>query len=86
MIKQFYKWRHPEIPEEKIPARYNVSLWLGVKELYTQEGVLDISFMPEECFDSPKGDVFHPALVDMGSHAASEASQMKLGVICFDEC
>lgn len=24
LIKQYYKWRHPGVPEEMIPARYNI--------------------------------------------------------------
>ena len=32
LIKRYYKWRHPEVPEDKIPARYQISLWTGVKK------------------------------------------------------
>ena len=32
LILQYYKWRHPEVPEEKIPARYKISLWKGFKK------------------------------------------------------
>ena len=32
LIKQYYKWRHPGVPEEKIPARYKISLWTGIKK------------------------------------------------------
>lgn len=27
LIMQIYKRRHPEVPEEKIPPRYRISLW-----------------------------------------------------------
>lgn len=32
LIKQYYKWRHPGVPEEMIPARYNISLWTGIQK------------------------------------------------------
>lgn len=32
LIKQYYKWRHPGVPEDKIPARYKISLWKGFKK------------------------------------------------------
>lgn len=32
LIKQYYKWRHPEVPEKMIPARYNISLWTGIQK------------------------------------------------------
>lgn len=33
IIKAYYKWKHPGVPEEKIPNRYRISLWLAVKKL-----------------------------------------------------
>ena len=32
VIKCFYKLRHPGVKEEQIPARYNISLWTGIKK------------------------------------------------------
>ena len=32
LIKIYYKLRHPGVPEEKIPARYNISLLDGIKK------------------------------------------------------
>lgn len=32
LILKYYKLRHPNVPEEKIPARYKISLWTGVKK------------------------------------------------------
>lgn len=32
LILQYYKWRHPGVPEEKIPPRYKISLWAGIKK------------------------------------------------------
>lgn len=32
LIKWGYKMRHPEVPEDKIPARYKISLWDGIKK------------------------------------------------------
>lgn len=32
LILKYYKWNHPEVPEEKIPARYKISLWTGIKK------------------------------------------------------
>lgn len=29
LILRYYKWRHPGVPEDKIPARYKISLWKG---------------------------------------------------------
>ena len=33
LIKQYYKWRHPGVAEEKIPARWKISVWQGVKKM-----------------------------------------------------
>lgn len=32
IILCYYKWRHPGVPEEKIPARYKISMWAGIKK------------------------------------------------------
>lgn len=32
LILQYYKLRHPGIPEEKIPERFKISLWTGFKK------------------------------------------------------
>ena len=32
LVLQYYKWRHPEVPDEKISARYKISLWAGFKK------------------------------------------------------
>lgn len=32
-ISFYYKWRHPEVAEGKIPARYRISLWVGLKKI-----------------------------------------------------
>ena len=32
LILKFFKLRHPDVPDEKIPARYKISLWAGVKK------------------------------------------------------
>lgn len=32
LILMYYKWRHPGVPEDKIPARYKISLWTGIKK------------------------------------------------------
>lgn len=31
IIKKLYKRRHPSVSEDRIPARYNMSLWGGIK-------------------------------------------------------
>lgn len=32
LILLYYKWRHPDVPDEKIPPRYKISLWTGIKK------------------------------------------------------
>lgn len=32
LILRYYKWRHPGVAEDKIPARYKISLWDGIKK------------------------------------------------------
>ena len=32
LILRFYKWRHPEVADADIPARYRISLWTAVKK------------------------------------------------------
>lgn len=32
LILLYYKWRHPGVSEDKIPARYKISLWDGIKK------------------------------------------------------
>ena len=32
LILRYYKWRHPGVSEDKIPARYKISLWTGIKK------------------------------------------------------
>lgn len=31
-IVMYYKWRHPGVSEDRIPARYKISLWTGIKK------------------------------------------------------
>ena len=28
----YYKWRHPGVSKDRIPARYKISLWTGIKK------------------------------------------------------
>ena len=32
IILHYYKWKHPSVPDEKIPSRYKISLWAGIKK------------------------------------------------------
>lgn len=32
LIKTYFKWRHPEVADKDIPARYNISIWTGIKK------------------------------------------------------
>lgn len=32
LILKYYKWRHPGVQDERIPARYKISLWTGFKK------------------------------------------------------
>lgn len=32
LILRVYKWRHPDVAEDRIPARYRISLWTAFKK------------------------------------------------------
>lgn len=33
IVKSYYKWKHPGVPNEKIPNKYKISLWQAIKKL-----------------------------------------------------
>lgn len=44
LVRQFYKLRHPEVPDDKISARYDISVWQAIKKLIRKW--LNVSVIP----------------------------------------
>lgn len=44
LVRQFYKYRHPNVPDDRISARYNISVWKAVKKLIRKW--LNVSVIP----------------------------------------